>query len=126
MYENLNIFRLSGALASQSSGQQSIAARNIANANTPGYTAQRSAPFEIGTSATATLTPRTTRSEHLGQFVSAAGWQEPGQIASFDQHNTVSIEQEMVNATIAGQNHEKALAVYRHGMTVLRSVLGKA
>ena len=37
MYENLSILRLSSALAGHAAQRQSLTARNIANADTPGY-----------------------------------------------------------------------------------------
>jgi flagellar basal-body rod protein FlgB len=40
--------------------------------------------------------------------------------------NSVSLEEEMVAAVDASREHNRALAVYRHGMTVLRTALGRS
>jgi flagellar basal-body rod protein FlgB len=39
--------------------------------------------------------------------------------------NSVSIEEEMMNAINISREHNRALAIYKHGMTILRSSLGR-
>ena len=46
MFENLQIFRMAHAMAAHAGARQTVVARNMANADTPGYTAQDIAPFE--------------------------------------------------------------------------------
>ncbi|MDG1803103.1 MAG: flagellar biosynthesis protein FlgB, partial [Paracoccaceae bacterium] len=45
--------------------------------------------------------------------------------ASSPNGNSVSLEQEMLRSVDAQRQHNRALAIYKHTMTVLRSSLGR-
>ena len=66
MFQNLEILRLAQGLAEHAASRHSVVARNIANADTPGYR-QRDIPTfpEIWRDASSNLQLRQTRPEHL-------------------------------------------------------------
>ena len=124
MFDRLDMFRLSGALASHASLRQSVTTHNIAQADTPGYRAQTVTPFAEAYGAEA-MPMRATRPGHLlggepdaARVLMAKSPAEPN-------GNSVSIEQEMGRAAMARSDHDRALAVYRHGLAVLRAGLGR-
>lgn len=133
MFNDLAIFKTASALAAHASSRQSIIARNIANADTPGYAARDLATFSDLQDATRpSVGPRglqTSRSGHLARshFGAAAGAEEtrtPGDASP--NGNTVSLETEMIKATEVRQQHDLALATYRGGLELLRTALGRA
>ncbi|MBP1805065.1 FlgB family protein [Rubellimicrobium aerolatum] len=122
MYESLDILRLSSALARNAGQRQALAAVNVANADTPGYRAQALPSFAATFDAQAM---RATRLGHQGgrgleeaQPVEADGEASPN-------GNTVSIESEMFASAEASRDHGRALAIWRHTITVLRTSLGR-
>ncbi|APO88160.1 MULTISPECIES: FlgB family protein [Rhodobacterales] len=126
MYENMKIFSMAGQVAAHAGARQAVTAQNIANADTPGYKAQSIAPFakayeEAGTPV------RTTRAGHLSTGGLDAAFAISDRTTEQSPNgNSVSLEEEMVAAVDASREHNRALAVYRHGMTVLRTALGRS
>jgi len=125
MYQQLDIFRTAGAMAQHAGARQAVTARNIANADTPGYQAMQmpsfAEAFEKHTQAV-----RETREGHL--LTDARRYDAMMTQATSEPSpngNSVSIEEEMMSAVAIGREHSRSLAIYRHGMTVLRSVLGR-
>ncbi|MBP0483348.1 FlgB family protein [Sagittula salina] len=124
MFQNLDVFRTAMAMARHAGLQQAMSAQNIANADTPGYRAKAVPEF------TSTLRPsmmgqRATREEHLNGS-------RPGDVdiserdAAVDPNgNTVSLEEEMVFAVEAKRHHDRALAIYRSNLSILRTSLGR-
>lgn len=124
MFESLDLFRTSAAMARHAGQRQAAAAINVANADTPGFRAQGLEPFAASFEAEGM---RATRPGHLG--AAAPGEGEPrlrdaGGEAS-PNGNTVSVEAEMLASVEATRQHNQALAVWRHGLTVLRTSLGR-
>jgi len=114
MYDSLDLFQTAGAMARYAGARQAVVARNVANADTPGFQGQVSAL-------------RVTRPGHvgggndqlnIGMMKTAAGESSPN-------GNTVSIDEEMLNSAEITREHDRALAIYRHAMTVLRTSLGR-
>jgi len=128
MFENLSVFRTAHAMASHAGARQAVIARNMANADTPGYTAKDIAPFKADTgSASAQFVPRATRATHLNGTSQAAQYaisDRPGAVAE-PNGNAVSLETEMVHAVNTKRQHDRALAIYRSSLTVLRSAIGR-
>lgn len=127
MYSSLDIFRVAGTMAQHASQRQALTAQNIANADTPGYRARTIAPFAESYRADAGQGGlRQTRAGHLpvGQMATQARVEFTGAEAS-PNGNTVSLEEEMVNAVNIQREHSRALAIYQHGMKVLRTSLGR-
>lgn len=128
MYQSLELFQTASAMASHAGKRQAVVARNIANADTPNYRAQDLVPFKDIVQTGTTGRMRTTRPSHLGNAAVAA------QTTLFTENtsepspngNSVSLEEEMLNSVNISRDHNRALAIYRHTMTVLRTSLGKA
>jgi flagellar basal-body rod protein FlgB len=120
MHESLDILRTSAALARHAGQRQATAAINAANADTPGYRAQALPAFA---EAMAAAGPRVTRAGHLTEVGAARAFDTPGEAAP--NGNTVSLEAEMFASVQASREHNQALAVWRHALTVLRSSLGR-
>lgn len=127
MYNSLDLFQTAGAMARNAGARQAVVARNIANADTPGYQAQATAAFKDVYANGAIGAMRTTRPGHIGgngdqprieMQKTTVGEPSPN-------GNTVSIDVEMLNSTEITREYDQALAIYRHAMTVLRTSLGR-
>ncbi|MCC5973107.1 MAG: FlgB family protein [Rubellimicrobium sp.] len=125
MYQSLDLFRVATAMAQHAGARTAVVARNVANADTPGYRATALAPFaEVYRGETAGQL-RMSRSGHLSgrpdgtaaRPIEAAAERSPN-------GNNVSIEEQMFRAIEAQREHSRALAIYRHGLSVIRSSLG--
>ncbi len=126
MFQSLELFTTSYAMSRHAGQRQSVAARNMANADTPGYRAQ-SIPDFAETMKTDVPPPmRATRPGHLhfGADPGALTPQDAG-LPSDPNGNSVSLEQEMLRSVAAKRQHDRALAIYRAGLTILRTSLGK-
>lgn len=122
MYESLDLFRASSALARHAGQRQALTAVNVANADTPGYRAQALPSFSEAYGSPAM---RATRPGHLdgASASSARPFGAPGEASP--NGNTVSLESEMFASAQAARDHGRALAVWRHAITVLRTSLGR-
>ena len=123
MFDRLEIFRLSGAMAGHASQRQTVAAANIAQADTPGYRARAVEGFAQAFGSD-DFAMRATRPGHVADEPSGARIILAGGPASPDG-NTVSIETEMAQAARASSDHNRALAIYRNGLSVLRAGIGR-
>lgn len=128
MFTDLNVFQLAHAMASHAGKRQAVVARNIANADTPGYRAADIGPFQAAfDDGGGQFSARTTRTGHFGQ---AGGlgphWGEfHPELAADPNGNSVSVEEEMLKAVEVKRQHDRALAIYRSNLTVLRTALGR-
>ena len=124
MFENLKIFSMASALAQHGATRQAVVAENIANADTPGYRARDVASFADSYDPGPSNGLQATRAGHRfdGEASYSAAQREiyrPG--AESPNGNNVSIENEIFSAGEASGDHQKALAVYRSALTVLRT-----
>lgn len=122
MFTELNIFKMAHAMASHAGRRQGVIAQNMANADTPGYAARDIPSFGDLLANTGTTTMRQTREGHFAKISDlsarrSGGLTNPGS-------NTVSLEAEMLKAAEITQQHDRALAIYRSSLSVLRSSLG--
>lgn len=127
MYQSLDLFQTAGAMARHAGARQAVVARNIANADTPGFRAQSIASFKDSYRAAQATPMRATRAGHLTGDMGGASATRT-QVATgtpSPNGNTVSLEDELLNSVAVGREHNRALTVYRHTMTVLRSSLGR-
>jgi len=128
MFENLDVFRMAYAMASHAGTRQAVVAQNIANADTPGYKPRDVTPFsELVKNGVDASGQRATRAGHLhGAFAAGpVGIAQVTRESSNPNANGVSLEEEMLNAVAVKRQHSRALAIYRSGLTILRSSLGK-
>lgn len=123
MFQNLNVFRSAQGLSIHASRQQAQIAVNIANADTPGYRAAHVREFN---DAFEGISLRHSRAGHLsGSSSSQDSGLIKADVEASPNGNNVSLEEEMVASVAASRDHERALAIYRHGLTMLRAGLGR-
>ena len=126
MFEKLELIRMAQALASHSGARMGVIARNVANADTPGYKAQDLPEFAKFFAADDGAM-RATRAGHLSASSGAATLVPEGAPGRESPNgNTVSLEGEMVKSVEARQSHEMALAIYRATSDVIRASLGRS
>ncbi|ARE40398.1 Flagellar basal-body rod protein FlgB [Rhodovulum sp. P5] len=128
MFKELEILRMAHGLAEHAGHRQTVIARNVANADTPGFRAKDIDGFsEFYSKSDEGLSLRTTRANHF-----SAGDSLGQNIELFDSEgdvdpngNSVSLESEMVKAAETKRQHDMALAVYHSSMGILRTSLGR-
>lgn len=109
-------------MARHAGQRQALISQNVANADTPGYVGKELPPFAALYSPTETAaSQRATRAGHLhgrsdAQTLAAIelrGGDNPNE-------NTVSLENELLKAAQAKSHHDRALAIYKSALDVLR------
>ena len=130
MPPDLEIFRLSSALASHASARQSVIARNVAHVDTPGYTARDLPAFDdiMRKTSASPLRARQTREGHeaspdgpirmQARAIDVDGTESPN-------GNSVTLEDQMVRAAETRRQHDLAMAVYRKSMEIFRLGLSR-
>lgn len=118
------------ALAAHAAASQSVVARNIANADTPGYRALEPAAFAEVYRGGSEGAMRATRPGHFGAADGGAAAAlrvplRPGGGEAAPNGNTVALEEEMMRAALARQQHDMALAITRSLGGVIRTSLGR-
>src|SRR5690606_32066967 len=114
MFEKLELTRMAQALASHSGARLGVVARNVANADTPGYQAMDLTSFaqvldDVGGAM------RSSRTGHIGFSEGRSAAREVRAGGSMAPNgNDVSLDLQMLSAVTARQDHEMALAVYRN------------
>ena len=125
MFEKLGLTRMAQALASHAGARLGTVARNVANADTPGYRAMDLPDFGEVFSNTGPAM-RTSRPGHIGfsderpvtPEIHSGGAMAPN-------GNDVSLDLQMMKAVATRQDHEMALAVYRSTSDIIRTSLGR-
>lgn len=126
MFQNLEMFRTSYAMARHAGARQAVTAANMANADTPGYRARSIASFADSYSSTSTAALRTTRDGHLATTPTAqSATVQFSDAEASPNGNSVSLEEEMVKAVEIQREHSRALAIYKHSLDVLRMSIGR-
>lgn len=125
MYSDLNVFKLAHAMASHAGQRQSVIAQNVANADTPGYRAQDIKPFSEMAAAAPGGPMRLTRPGHIGMAGRGSdAWDVVTPDTPADPNgNSVSIELEMMKSVELKRQHDRALAIYKSSMNVLRAAV---
>jgi flagellar basal-body rod protein FlgB len=124
MFEKLEITAMAQSMAAHAGARLGVIARNVANADTPGYVTQDVADFadvwrETGDGM------RATRPGHIGAAssnVNADSFASAGHASP--NGNSVSLEAEMVKMVETRQQSDMALAIYRGTSDVIRASLG--
>ncbi len=126
MFQKLDVFRTAMAMARHAGTQQALSAQNIANADTPGYRARELPDFKDSLRH-AQAGQRATREKHLHGSTNARTPESHERRTELDPNgNAVSLEQEMVTAVNAKRQHDRALAIYRSNLNILRASLGRS
>ncbi|MFT5005586.1 MAG: flagellar basal-body rod protein FlgB [Paracoccaceae bacterium] len=128
MFTNLNVFRMAEAMAVHAGQRQAVIAQNVANADTPGYQAQDLTPFaDSYQNQNSGGFMRATRANHLNAG-SSGGNEMAGvkmNLATDPNDNSVSIEQEMLKAVDVKRQHDRAIAIYKSSLSILRASIGR-
>lgn len=131
MTQASSLLTVAAGAARHAANRQTVIARNIANADTPGFVAQDLAPFaQQAQGDPPEFAPRQTRAGHISS--ASTGLARSGTVDSFapgaasPDGNTVSIEDQMVRAADARRQYDLALTLYRKSLDMMRLGLGRA
>jgi flagellar basal-body rod protein FlgB len=121
--EPVNLFDLAAKQSQWLAVRQSAIASNIANANTPGYTAGDVEPFEKVLDRTA-VSLRATQTGHLGSAATNAGFAIKPEDATgsiMPSKNTVVVENELMKAGEVRRSFELNTAIVKafHSMMMM-------
>ncbi len=129
MFYDLNVFKTAYAMATHAGQRQAVISRNMANADTPGFQPRDIEAFHTAYDNTDRESVMSaTRPGHLhGTTTGDHLWSEYKAEPTGDPNgNGVSLEEEMLNAVEVKRQHDRALAIYRSSMNVLRASLGRS
>ncbi|WP_282120922.1 FlgB family protein [Ruegeria atlantica] len=128
MFYDLNVFKTAYAMATHAGQRQSVIARNMANADTPGYQPRDIEAFQKAFESSGREVAMTaTRAGHLNGVGGPKPWAEIEATPSGDPNgNGVSVEEEMLKGVEVKRQHDRALAIYKSSMNILRSSVGRA
>ncbi|MFD3188828.1 FlgB family protein [Sedimentitalea sp. HM32M-2] len=128
MFQGLNVFKTAYAMATHAGQRQAIVAENVANADTPGYKARDILPFAQVYDGAASSGMRASRAGHLNAPAGAAnGWQSFATDTQTDPNgNSVSVELELMKGAEINSQHNRALAIYKSSLSILRTSLGRS
>lgn len=128
MFDRIETMRMARALTDHAARRQGVIARNIANADTPGYRARDVQDFAATYHAPmAGEGLKSTRAGHLPDPF----W--PGDTSRLTvdaapvspNGNSVSVEDEMVKMARMKREHDLSLAIYKSSMDLMRISIGK-
>ncbi|WP_101067147.1 FlgB family protein [Roseovarius salinarum] len=127
MFENLQVFRTAHAMAVHAGTRQAVVARNMANADTPGYAARDIPAFKDMVDGT--TRPFALRATRAGHLTDSAGTLSATVIRRDDQPtnpngNGVTLEDEMLKAVAVKRQHDRAIAIYKSSLNILRTAVG--
>ncbi|APG48717.1 FlgB family protein [Phaeobacter porticola] len=128
MFKELNVFKIAYSMATHAGKRQALVSQNIANADTPGYHAKDIKPFkEVYAQGARPGDMIASRSNHLnGASGNGMDWAVTQTRGGGDPNdNSVSIETEILKGVEVKRQHDRALAIYKSSMNVLRSSLGR-
>jgi flagellar basal-body rod protein FlgB len=128
MFEQLEVFSMSSAMAVHAGQRQAVISQNVANADTPNYIAKDIPDFRTTyRTDPMSLSQRATRAGHLNGSVDGSR-----DIESFEagaeaspNGNAVSLETEILKSVEAKRQHDRALAIYKSALSVLRTAISK-
>jgi len=126
MFSTLDIFATAKAMAVHAGQKQAVVAQNIANADTPGYRARGVVDFKtLHKTGSDGAVQKATRPGHLNGATAAATSAPTYEIqdAAAPNGNTVSLEGEMLQGVAAKRQHDRALAIYKSSLGILRSAM---
>lgn len=128
MFEKIEMLRMARAMGQHTQARHIEVARNIANADTPGFRAHDLRPFaETYRQAEDGGTLRVSNARHLDAPQWSPGGARVIEVAGpvSPNGNSVSLEEEMVRAAEVKSSHDRSLTIYRLGLDLLRSSLGR-
>jgi len=120
------LMKMAQSLARHSGARQAQIAKNIANADVPGYRGRDLVDFSETLNSNRATDVRMTRSGHMTSRSIGATFTSVdigGETAP--NGNNVSVEVEMARGTDAKSSHDLALAVYKSSLDIIRTSLGR-
>ncbi|MDK3071704.1 FlgB family protein [Sedimentitalea sp. JM2-8] len=127
MFQGLNVFKTAYAMATHAGQRQAVVAENMANADTPGFKARDIAPFAQVYGSDGETGMRASRTGHMNGTHGQSGWNSFQTDSQTDPNgNSVSVELELMKGIEAKRQHDRALAIYKSSLNVLRASLGRA
>jgi flagellar basal-body rod protein FlgB len=133
MLEEIDLFRLTGDRMRYLTERQAVIGRNIANADTPGYQAQDTAPFSVpsmlsggGAAASAASAPLVLARTQPGHIAPPGGSTQtqrtvaPNGYGEKPNGNTVSLEEQMVKSADVSNAFALASAAYAKTITLMK------
>jgi len=132
MLEQIDLMRLTGDRMRYLTEQQTLIARNIANADTPGYLAEVTTPFSFKSTllringsagSQPPLALAATDPGHIAIPQGGATASRPRASATSDEKpdgNTVSLEEQMVKSADVANNFALATAAYTKSVGLLK------
>ncbi|WP_236019364.1 FlgB family protein [Fuscibacter oryzae] len=120
MFESLKLTAMAQAMAAHAGSRMGLIARNVANADTPGYRALDIPSFSEIYKGGGAFDAGSLADMKAGK---ALPFIAPGDVEP--NGNSVSVEVEMVKAAEARQEQEMALAIYRSASGIIRASLGR-
>ncbi|KIT14303.1 flagellar basal body protein [Jannaschia aquimarina] len=114
------LMTLAAQAAQHAGSRQALTARNVANADTPGYRPSDLAPFRPEDR----FAPRATRPGHMS---GATPHRDIIDVSSTlkANGNAVDLEEEILRGVEAQRRHDRAITVYRASMDILRTAMGR-
>ena len=117
------------------SARQNVLAQNVANADTPGFTARDLKPLDFkdilnGATRSAQFTPglSTTDARHIMLKPASQGGDyadvSSPDVAANPTGNTVSLEQEMIRVSDTQAEYQAASNLYAKAMSMMRTAIG--
>lgn len=126
MFKNLEVFRMSHDMARHAGARQAVIAQNMANSDTPGYTARDIMDFSTQLKTeTGEFSQRATRAGHLNGANGDLGYatiERPDTLGD-PNGNAVSVETEMLHAVNTKRQHDRAVMIYKSALTMLRTAV---
>ena len=123
MFKNLNIFKMAHAMAVHAGTRQAVVAENVANADTPGYRARDLPAFADMVRARDPFSRvQATRQGHLmGSAGSTPDFVVAPDTSGNPNDNAISVEEQLLKAVDAKRQHDRALAIYKSSLSILRT-----
>ncbi|WP_428648642.1 flagellar basal body rod protein FlgB [Roseibium sp.] len=112
--------------------RQGVLAENIANADTPGYSAKDVKDYKFSDyvgKASLALATDTTRNGHIAGAISGSKDARVEMVDTFEvtpSGNSVSLEEEMMKITANQMDYQAATTLYAKGLGLIRTALSKS
>ena len=127
MFGQIDTIRMARDMGAHASARQQVVARNVANADTPGYRAADLREFSQAWRDQPATGLRATRAGHVepGRWGTAAGRPVDAGGEPAPNGNTVSLENEMIRAAGAKRSFDLSLTIYQSGLSLMRTAIGR-
>jgi flagellar basal-body rod protein FlgB len=122
--DDIPVFAMLKSRLSYLGDRQQVIAQNVANSDTPGYTAMDLKPFTVpGQGGVAPVMPTLTSPMHMTPPTTAGGTAQP--VATPDSEttlngNSVVLEEEMMKMTQARMDYDTAIGFYQQSLSMLQ------